>query len=289
MATALIVNPYASAVDERGVEGVRSALGDPRVIRTEGPGHASDLTREAEGWADAIYVFSGDGGFNEAVNGASGRVPLGFVPGGGTSVLPRALGLPRDPVEVARRLALGRTRRISLGRANGRRFTFSCGIGIDAEAVRRIDARGRRPDGKRPGDLVFALTLARLVLGGAYAEPALEAEGLGRAAFVLAGNLVPYTYAGRIAVRPHPPLTPEGGVDVVAPTRFRLRSLPRFAAYVLRGRGADRAKDLLYAHDVDRLVVRCDRPLPLQVDGEDLGDVTEILLESERDALTVFV
>jgi diacylglycerol kinase family enzyme len=114
-------------------------------------------------------------------------------------------------------------------------------------------------------------------------------EGLGRAAFVLAGNVAPYTYAGRVGIKPHPPLRPGSGVDLVAPAAFRLRSLPRFAAYVLRGRGADRAPDLLYAHDLDRLVIRCDRPLPLQVDGEDLGDVTEVVLESERDALTVLV
>ena len=51
---------------------------------------------------DAIVVFSGDGTYNEALNGADGAVPFGFLPGGGTSVLPRALGLPRDPVAAAR-------------------------------------------------------------------------------------------------------------------------------------------------------------------------------------------
>ena len=44
---------------------------------------------------------------------------------------------------------------------------------------------------------------------------------------------------------------------------------------------------MLYGHDLDRIELRCDVPLPLQVDGEDLGDVTEAVLESERDALTV--
>ena len=105
MAIALIVNPYASAVTEERVAAVSAELPDAQVLRTERPGHATDLAREAESWADAIVVFSGDGGFNEAVNGASGRVPYGFVPGGGTSVLPRALGLPRDPVAAARRIA----------------------------------------------------------------------------------------------------------------------------------------------------------------------------------------
>jgi hypothetical protein len=35
--------------------------------------------------------------------------------------------------------------------------------------------------------------------------------------------------------------------------------------------------------------VLCTDPLPLQVDGEDLGDVVEAVFESEREALTVLV
>ena len=92
-------------------------------------------------------------------------MPIGFLPGGGTSVLPRALGLPADPVAAAVQLAEAieqrRTRRITLGRVNGRRFAFSAGVGIDAEAVRRVDEMGRAPDGKRPGDLAFALAVVR--------------------------------------------------------------------------------------------------------------------------------
>ena len=139
---------------------VARTLGVADVLRTERAGHATELVAAATG-ADRIYVFSGDGGFNEALNGSDGRIPLGFVPGGGTSVLPRALGLPRDPVEAARRLAAGETRRISLGRANGRRFGFAAGIGLDAELIRRMDARGRDESGRRPGDLVFAWTAVK--------------------------------------------------------------------------------------------------------------------------------
>ena len=46
---------------------------------------------------------------------------------------------------------------------------------------------------------------------------------------------------------------------------------------------------LAHLHDEDRIVLRADRPVPLQVDGEDLGDVSEIVLEAERDALDVLV
>jgi diacylglycerol kinase family enzyme len=65
--------------------------------------------------------------------------------------------------------------------------------------------------------------------------------------------------------------------------------LPRFVLYALRGRGQERAPDVIHAHDLDRLELVCDTPQPLQVDGEDLGDVSEVVFEAERDALTVLV
>ena len=95
--------------------------------------------------ANRIYVFSGDGGFNEALNGSDGGTPLGFVPGGGTSVLPRAFGLPRDPIEAARRLAAGNTRRVSLGRANGRRFGFAGAASMPSLGEWTLAAAAKRP------------------------------------------------------------------------------------------------------------------------------------------------
>ena len=52
-------------------------------------------------------------------------------------------------------------------------------------------------------------------------------------------------------------------------------------------RRARRIARVLYAHDRDRIVIRCDRPVPLQADGEDLGDVDEAVFEAERDAVTM--
>ncbi len=208
------------------------------------------------------------------LNGVDAETPVGFVPGGGASVLPRALGLSRNPVEAARRLAAGaQPRRIAVGRVNGHRFGFACGIGLDAEVVRAVDELGRREDGRRPGNLAFAWTGVRTLTRRRFrAEPALEVKGFGRAAFAFVSNGPTYTYAGRVAVRPTPEATFEGGLDLVAPVRMRARDLPRLAWYA-RGRG-DRAAadDLVYVHDADRIEIVCDRPLPLEADGEDLGD-----------------
>jgi diacylglycerol kinase family enzyme len=283
----LIVNPYASKVSEQVVDAVREALPQPvEVVLTTGPGAAVELAREAEHDAEAIYVLSGDGTYNEVLNGVSGRSPLGFLPGGGTSVLPRALGLPRDPVQAARAVAAGAVRRIGLGRVDGRRFGFNAGIGIDAELVRAVDELGRHADGRRPGDRAFVRAALGVLLRHRGRFPdVLEVEGHGRAAFVAVANCTPYTYLGRIGLRVTPGATFEGGLDLLAPTLTPLR-LPRLGWRVWRGGGGHGAIAL---HDVDRVVVRCDAPTPLQCDGEDLGDVESATFEAERDAVTVLV
>lgn len=224
------------------------------------------------------------------LNGVDTTTPLGLIPGGGASVLPRALGLPRDPVAAARRAREGVCRRISLGRVNGRRFGFSAGIGLDAELVRRVDALGRTLEGGRAGNLAFARAALHVFREHRFRlEPALEVRGHGRAAFALAAKCDPYTYLGRLPLHVAPLARFESGIDLVAPRRVGPASLPRFVTYVLRGRGQEKARDVLYLHDVDRVEVVCDRPLPLQADGEDLGDVEEVALESERDAVSVLV
>jgi len=283
--TTLIVNPYASRVTPELAEQVAVAIGAAETLFTEGRGHAVELARAAE--SDALVVFSGDGGFNEVLNGAPPGVVLGFVPGGGTSVLPRALGLPRDPVEAARRLARGRTRRISVGRANGRRFGFSAGIGLDAELIRRMDARGRDATGRRPGDLMFAWTVFQaLSAHRARFDPSLEVVGHGSAAFALVANSDPYSYAGPLPLRLPRGARFEGGLDLLAPRALRARHLPGAVRYLLTGRTRI---PLITLRDEDRIELRCFRPMPFQVDGEDLGNVTEVVLEAERDAVDVLV
>ena len=289
MTRILIVNPFASGVDEHRLAAVRAALpAGTETQLTTAAGEATELARSA-GDVEAIYVFGGDGTFNEVLNGIETDVPLGFLPGGGTSVLPRALGLPRNPAKAAQRIAEGRTRRIGLGRVNGRRFGFNAGIGLDAELVRKVDELGRRPDGRRPGDVAFMRVASGTLWAGRgrFVEQ-LEIEGAGRAAFVLVANCSPYTYAGAMALDLVPGASFDEGLAYVAPVSLRARDLPRLLLRGARGSGLKDDRTLL-ARDVDRVVVHCDEPLPLQVDGEDTGDVREVVYESERGAVTVFV
>jgi diacylglycerol kinase family enzyme len=291
---ALVVNPFATRVSEERLAEVRAELervAELDVVLTERPGHATELvTGACRGGAEAVVVFSGDGGFNEALNGLEADVPIGFLPGGGTSVLSRALGLPRDPVAAAKRVAeavvAGSARRISLGRVNGRRFAFGAGVGLPAEVVRRVDDLGRRADGRRPGDLAFVAAVARtLATRRGRLEPQLEVTGFGRAAAAFVANASPYTYAGRLPLPMAREARFEQGLDFVAPVAVGPASVVPAVVRVLSGRV--RGERYLRGHDLDRIEIACDSPLPLHADGEDLGDVEQAAFEAERDAVAV--
>ena len=151
---------------------VRALASDAEARRGARPSTAAtrtELGRARRERVDLVIVLGGDGTVNEVVNGAgpelavpegrlTARAPaawplIGVVPGGGTNVLARALGLPLDPVEatgaIRDALRAGRRRTIGLGLADDRYFTFSAGPGLDAEVVRAVErrrAQGRRDE-----------------------------------------------------------------------------------------------------------------------------------------------
>jgi diacylglycerol kinase family enzyme len=282
----LIVNSQASAVTDELTAAVAEILGAD-VVSTERPGHATELAAESD--ASSIVVFGGDGVFNEVINGVRSGIAVGFVPGGGSSVLPRALGVSRDPKAAAREIAAarvaGRSRRISVGRVNGRRFGFAAAVGFPAEVVRRVDELGRA-NGRRPPDRTFALTVARALIDRRGAlDPELEVDGQ-PAAFALVANGDPYTYLARLPLHFAPQARFEAGLDLVVPRGVRARTIPRLFLAGVLGR---KAGGVIYRHDVDRIEIHSEHPLPLQVDGEDLGDVEEAVFECERGAVSVLV
>lgn len=291
MRATLIVNPNASSVSEervRAVERELSAVWTVQTQLTERRGHATDLVRAADG--DVILALGGDGLCNEVLNGVDGTRAVGLMPGGATNVLPRALGMPRDPVASARRLLARRERRISLGRVNGRRFGFAASVGLDAAVVRRVDELGRSEDGRRPGDLAFARAAAGVVASNGWRLPdSFDLPGGDRAALVMVSNDSVYTYAGPIPFRFSPRARFELGLDYVALSNAGVGRILRGLVQAAIGRGIERLPGAVAGHDVDRLEVRCDRPRPLQTDGEDLGDVAQVVFEAERDAVTVLV
>src|SRR5579862_1183064 len=146
----LIVNPHAARVDDRVRDLVAYALAaryEVDAVQTQSRGHAIELSRDAarDGY-EVVIAFGGDGTVNEAANGLAGSaVPLTCLPGGSANVYCRLLGIPGELVDATEHLLRladrFAPRQVDLGVVEGRLYTFSAGIGLDADVVRRVDAR----------------------------------------------------------------------------------------------------------------------------------------------------
>jgi diacylglycerol kinase family enzyme len=297
----LIANPQASGVSAELVQGVADRLGTVAEIElrhTERPGHATDLASEPG--ADAVIGIGGDGTANEVVNGVGAGGLIGVVPAGATSVLARQLGLPARPLAAASALAAalaeGRSAVMGLGEVDGRLFTFSAGLGLEAEAMRLVaERRAQRRDGRRPGDLAVVATAMSVLRADGFSLPArmtLTAGGAeARAGYVAVANQHPYTYFGRLPVRTAPRAGFGHALDAVAVGQLRSRDLWRLAVYglVWPRHASGRDARVQYLHDVAALEVACDEPVALQVDGEYLGRVERVAVRYRPAAVRVLI
>lgn len=230
----LIINTYATNYDldrRRAVEAALGAAGKLEVEETHRHGHGLPIAQGAVNrGADAIVVWGGDGTVNEAANALAGTsVPLGIIPGGSTNVTARTLGIPND-VSRATGFLLdsiesNRTRRIGLGRAGERYFTFSSGIGFDAAIVREVERRSMLKRTIGPS-VYIAAALAMARRGFDRMKPTVRFhydDGSTSPDLVLAivSNSSPYTFLG------NRPMVISPGVDHATPLEvFGLKKLP---------------------------------------------------------------
>ena len=317
MRALLVVNPAATTTSARTREVLASALETDlklEVAHTRHRGHAAELAAEARAdGLDLVVVLGGDGTVNEVVNGLLGGVDatdvpdvpdLAVVPGGGTNVFSRALGLPRDPVEATGALldALREHRRrsIGLGLAGERWFTFNAGMGWDAEVVARVDQRRRsRPTQQRhttPLDYVRA-AVEQFFLHTDRRTPAITLEVPGAEPqpvhMAIVANTAPWTYLGDRPLLTSPEASFDTGLDLYALTRLRTMGTLSEARRLLRGRPTpDRRgpRTLVHRqHDLAELTLRASHPVAAQADGEALGDIQTLTFRAVPNALCVVV
>ena len=286
-----------------------SGLADLDVERTQYRGHARDLAAAAD--TDLIIVHGGDGSINEVVNGVmsrdgtgesgaggpgaggpgagpQGRPLIAIIPGGGANVLARGLGLPVDAAVAIRRLreslAAGRYRTIGLGLAGDRYFTFSAGLGWDAEVVGEVDRL--RAEGHRESASLFLRTMVRSFYRTTdRRRPALTLERDGEPPvsdlfMTIITNRSPWTYLHSRAVLPVPNPDFSSGLDLLAMRRLRLIRIVSAVGQMLYVRGrAPRGSE--------SLAVRSSRPIALQVDGEYLGETEAVKFQFVPQALRI--
>jgi diacylglycerol kinase family enzyme len=298
----IIVNPYATTVSDRLKNLVVYALRgryEVDAIDTASPDHATELSREAarEGY-DVVVAFGGDGTVNEAANGLAGsNTPLCCLPGGRANVYCRMLGIPTDVVDATEHLLLmaddWRPRRVDLGSVNDRKFVFSAGAGLDASVVEQVDAHPHLK--ARFGEWYYTWmgvrTFSRRYL---LHPPRLEAQVAEQAiagVTVIVQNATPYTYFGARPVEMAEGATlTSGDLAGVVLDRSRPTDIPSIITRALsRQFKVSRHRHVHPFAGATQVRVKSldERALPLQVDGDYIGEADEAVFRVTPNGIAV--
>jgi len=295
----LIVNPVASSVKPKGRKAAEAALaGDHEltVVETTSRDHAKALAAQAaaEG-AEVVVVLSGDGTLNEAANGLMGTgVALAPLPGGSTNVFARTIGVPNNIAKAAAQLrsslAQGSIRDMPVGNVNGRRFLFHVGLGYDAEVVAQVEKRASLK--RKIGQAIFVYaSFATWTRHFDRKNPHFalrfpDGSSVEDGYYAVCMNTSPYTYLGPRGLTLSQDTGPGRGIAALTvrtlslPTMFALFASAMGTGKRLRAnRRVDHHSGLMNFKMVGH------RPVPYQVDGDYLGEATELEITYEPEGL----
>lgn len=217
-----------------------------------------------------IIVSGGDGSIAEAAEVVAGTdVVLGVVPGGTGNLLALNLGLSTDPAAAMHTAAGGTIRAIDVGRANGRVFLIVAGIGADAQMVQDADRDLKR----RWGVLAYFIAAWRN-LGRPLGRYRITIDGqtfYRRAQTILIGNMGKITGGVELI----PGADPADGMFDVAVIRARhFRDVAIVALRAILGR--HQTDSLTQTFRGRRITIETNRPQPIEVDGNDIGETRRL-------------
>jgi len=301
MRVLLLVNPTASSATPRKRASIRKILSETHeveVAETSRRGHATLLARAAaDDGFDVVAVYAGDGTLNEAAAGLLHRdTALAPLPGGSTNVYSQTLGYPRHAVDAARALAAAldqkSLRRVGVGLADDRPFLFCAGIGFDAAVIRRVERHSRwvKRVASHPVHIAAAVHSFFSPVGRATHVNVDVDDGpsFSNVRFAIVSKATPYTHLGRLPLNIARNATIDTRLSLTTFTALRALTLVGGAASSIRsGKFLARRKDVVTIDDLAGIHVHAETPFPYQVDGDDAGDVTELRLRYEPDALAI--
>ena len=262
--TCIIINPAARGARAR-LKRLQKAAHGAVIKETVGPGDAeAKAERAVEQGYETIVAAGGDGTINEVVNGiGTAPVALGILPMGTVNVFAMELGIPFNLEAAWKVIRAHKVRAIDLASANGHYFVQMAGVGLDAQIVQRnkLDIKAVL------GPLSYLLTATRVA---AEKPPVLKVICEGRAttegSFVLVGN--GRLYGGPFALFNEADQQ-DGYLDVCVFKRMNHLALMRYFRGALFG-SISRFSDVDY-FKARKLIVKSDRPVPLEADGEVIG------------------
>jgi YegS/Rv2252/BmrU family lipid kinase len=290
MRVAVVFNPATGGGDTSGrkrdtQQALEAAGLDVLWLETtpEDPGQGLTAKAVAEG-VDLVMAEGGDGTVMACVTGLAGTdVPLAVLPGGTGNLLATNFDIPAD-LEAAVDVALHGDRvRLDVAAMDDDRFVVMGGIGFDAAMLRDADPKLK----ERLGAVAYVLSgFKHLRRRATRFRLRLDDRGIDRTGQgVLVGNLG--RLQGGLPVMPD--ARPDDGLlDVaVLQTRTVADWLALAVRVLLRRRSKDPQLELFQARRVE---VSCDRPQPVERDGDPLDTPRDhLVIEVVPRALTLCV
>lgn len=138
-----IVNPaagnsYSLKIQSLLEEVTRTRGIECRFVRTEYPGHATELARIAanELTCTGVVAVGGDGtAFEVACGLMNSSVPMGIIPAGTGNDFIKTVGLPKKALDALELILRGKARPVDVGGLNDRLFLNVCGTGFDVTVL----------------------------------------------------------------------------------------------------------------------------------------------------------
>jgi diacylglycerol kinase family enzyme len=259
------------------------------AIDTQERGHAMQICSEAasEGY-DVVVAFGGDGTVNEAANGLCGsKTPLTALPGGSTNVWARTLGIPNDVVDATEHLLRMADEfepfPVDLGRVDERHFVFAAGAGLDASVVERVDAHPYRK--ARFGAWYYSACAVDIFMRKYLVNPprvrVKAGDRVQEGVTAVVQNSDPFTYFRRRPIRVVEPAgLSQGSLSIGVLKRATAPELLTLVPRLLSGRARSvmRHRQIVSLPEVSTARVEAidDRPFPVQVDGDYIGEFSEV-------------
>lgn len=242
------------------------------TVVSRGPGHLADAAEaEARRGRARVLALGGDGTLSEVARGllAAGvtRTVLGAVPLGTGNDFVKSARLPPGWRRACERLARRCVpRSIDAGRVNGRWFINGVGLGFDAAIVRAMLRHKRLP-----GPLGYAAGLMDALRADA-GRPVCRIRWDGgedvRAVTLVAACNGQYA-GGLFRLAPQAALD-DGRLDVVWADALSPLQVLRNAPRVIRG--THLGLPIVHTVRAARIDVESNRPMPVQADGELVGE-----------------
>ncbi|MEY9931220.1 diacylglycerol kinase (ATP) [Catenulispora sp. GP43] len=239
----------------------------PKVYATtsDDPGGQAVRTALADG-ARLVVVCGGDGTVSACAAALAGTgIPMAVVPIGTGNLVARNLGVPRDPAEAVAVAVNGVDQAVDVGRLDDGVMVGMAGAGLDAAMVQDAPHRLKR----RIGWPAYVVSLVRHLADRGFAAT-VEVDGhLTRHKHirtVVIGNVG--ALHGGISL--FPDARPDDGVLEVAILAPRtVLGWASVVVHLMRGQGRSPAVEQLRGRHI---VVRAQRPLRREADGEPLAD-----------------